>query len=99
MLLMKLTAARRKSKLQTAISLSFLESSDFIKWCQDSSTWRMEYDISEPGTGCWVDIVDVSSQCIGLTWLLLFALMINKIKVFLWVKKEEKCCSLIAQWH
>lgn len=61
-----LTAARRKSKLHTAISFNFLLSSDLIKWCHDSSTWRIEYEMSEPGTGCCVDIVDVSSQWCGL---------------------------------
>lgn len=63
---LKLTAARRKSKLHTAISLSFLLSSDLIRWCHASSTCRMEYEMSDPGIGCCVDIVDVSSQCCGL---------------------------------
>lgn len=36
-----LTDASKKSKLQTAICLNFAVSSDFIRWCHASSTWRM----------------------------------------------------------
>lgn len=43
-----LTDASKKSKLQTAICLNFAVSSDFIKWCQDSSTWRVLYETSTP---------------------------------------------------
>lgn len=43
-----LTDASKKSKLQTAICLNLAVSSDFIKWCQDSSTWRVLYETSTP---------------------------------------------------
>lgn len=44
----KLTDASKKSKLQTAICLNLAVSSDFIKWCHDSSTCRVLYDTSTP---------------------------------------------------
>lgn len=43
-----LTDASKKSKLQTAICLNLAVSSDFIKWCHDSSTCRVLYDTSIP---------------------------------------------------
>lgn len=43
-----LTDASKKSKLQTAICLNLAVSSDFIKWCQDSSTCLVLYETSTP---------------------------------------------------
>lgn len=63
-----LTAASRKSKLQTAICLNLAVSSDFIKWCQDSSTWRVLYDTSWTPDGLYNLLTESLGLSVAFCW-------------------------------
>ena len=86
------TAASKKSKLQTAISLSFFVSFDLMRWCQASSTWRMLYEISKAAGG-WIDIdiFDVPSHWFGLAKSTQRS---NSIRIKYFIKPFIECVSI-----